>query len=198
MELGAVTAVFLMAAAGATVGVVPRPLSSGSVASVPLGDYAGYVDPSGIKAFGATTGTAPTYASDFLDHVDSWAQMDSAAGMGGWSGYHLVLGVPMIPSASGGTLAQGASGAYNQYFATLAQNLVGDGQADAILRFGWEFNGNWYPWSVASATDAANFVSFWQQIVTTMRSVPGAQFPLPLEPQLRFGHLLQSRRGVSR
>src|SRR5579863_718081 len=131
-----------MAVAGATVGVVPRLLSTGSAASVPLGDYAGYVNPAGIKAFGAATGTSPTYATDFLDSTDSWAQMDAASGMGGWSGYHLVLGVPIIPAATGGSLAQGATGAYNQYFATLAQNLVNAGQSGAILRLGWEFNGN--------------------------------------------------------
>ena len=37
-------------------------------------------------------------------------------------------------------------------------------------------------WSVASSTDAANFVAFWRQIVTTMRAVPGAKFKFLWNP----------------
>ena len=171
-----------MAGMATTIGVVPRLVSGGSAATVPLGDYAGYVDPSGIRQFASQTATSPLYATDFLDGTDSWAQMDSAAGLGGWKGYRLVLAVPVIPGSSGGTLAQGAAGAYNQYFATLAQNLVGEGEANAILRLGWEFNGNWFPWTVATTTDAANFAAYWRQIVSTMRAVPGAQFSFLWNP----------------
>ena len=159
-------------------------LASSGAASVPLGDYAGWVNPSGIAQFASATGTHPTLVTDFLDGVDGWSQMASGNGMGGWSGtgYRLVLGVPIIPGTSAGTLAQGATGAYNQYFATLAQNLVAGGEGNAILRLGWEFNGNWFPWSVANATDAANYAAYWRQIVTTMRAVPGANFAFDWNP----------------
>jgi hypothetical protein len=151
-------------------------LASSGASSVPLGDYAGWVDASGIAAFGSATDTHPTMATDYLDRTDGWAAMDNGGGEGGWdnSGLRLVLGVPILPGV--GTLAQGATGAYNQYFTTLAKNLVSEGQGNAILRLGWEFNGDWYPWSVANDTDAQNFAAFWRQIVTTMRAVPGAQF----------------------
>ena len=144
--------------------------------SVPIGDYAGYSNPGGVGQFGLATGTNPTFATDYLDRIDGWASMDSATGVWGWSGtgYRLVLAVPILPGV--GTLAQGATGAYNQYFSTLAHNLVADGQANAILRLGWEFNGTWYPWSVSNNTDAQNFAAFWRQIVNTMRAVPGEQF----------------------
>jgi len=158
--------------------------ASAGAASVPLGDYVGWVDPSGMAQFGTETGTHPTLATDYLDRTDGWSAMDAAYGMGGWGSYRLVLGVPIIPGSSGGTLAQGASGAYNQYFATLAQNLVAEGEGNAILRLGWEFNGNWYPWSVANNTDAQNFAAFWRQIVNTMRAVPGEQFSFLWNPNL--------------
>ena len=121
-------------------------------------------------------------ASDYLDRTDGWAAMDNGGGEGGWdgSGLRLVLGVPILPGV--GTLAQGATGAYNQYFATLAQNLVAQRESNAILRLGWEFNGDWYPWSVANNTDAQNFAAFWRQIVTTMRAVPGQQFSFLWNP----------------
>jgi hypothetical protein len=163
---------------------VKSALASSGASSVPLGDYAGWVNTSGIADFGSTTGTHPTLATDYLDWNNGWAAMDNGGGEGGWagSGYRLVLGVPLIPGSSGGTLAQGATGAYNQYFATLAQNLVSQGESNAILRLGWEFTGNWYPWSVANSTDAANFVSFWRQVVNTMRAVPGQQFAFLWNP----------------
>ncbi len=46
-----------------------------------------------------------------------------------------------------GTLAQGATGAFNSYYVTLAQTLVNAGESNAYLRLGWEFDGSWEPWS---------------------------------------------------
>ena len=143
---------------------------------VPLGDYAGTDQFQNLADFAASTGTHLTYVTDYLDKFDGWARMDDGAIATRWSstGYRLVLGVPILPGT--GTLAAGATGAYNQYFRTLAQNLVSGGEANAILRLGWEFNGWWFPWGASTAGDAANFVRFWQQIVTTMRGVSGEQF----------------------
>jgi hypothetical protein len=148
----------------------------GGLAAISLGDYAGSSNPSALADFGRSTGTHPTYATEYLDKTDGWTAMDSAADVRAWkgSGYRLVLGVPILPGT--GTLAAGATGSYDQYFTTLGKNLVSDGEANAILRLGWEFNGYWYPWYVQTAADAANFVKFWQHIVTTMRAVPGEQF----------------------
>jgi hypothetical protein len=148
-----------------------------------LGDFAGSGEPGALAIFASITGTHPVLASDYLLRTSGWDGMDGAGGSEDWmldqwrnSGYRLVLGVPILPGGSNGTLAEGATGAYDQYFTILAQTLVKDGAANAILRLGWEFNGTWYPWSVANNTDAQNFAEFWRQIVTTMRAVPGQQF----------------------
>jgi hypothetical protein len=158
------------------------PSSQGVAQHVPLGVYAGDANPFGVATFGLGTGTTPSYATDYLDNSGSWAAMDSATNIKAWSKtrYHLSIGVPILPGV--GTLAQGATGAYNQYFTTLGENLVSDNEANAILRLGWEFNGNWFTWSVGNATDAANFVAFWRQIVTTMRAVPGEKFKFLWNP----------------
>ena len=150
--------------------------SQAGLSAIPLGDYAGSSKPAAVADFGFSTGTHPTYATEYLDKTDGWAAMDGAADVRPWkgSGYRLVLGVPILPGT--GDLATGATGSYDQYFTTLARNLVSDGEANAILRLGWEFNGYWYPWYVQSSTDAANFDKFWQHIVTTMRAVAGEQF----------------------
>ncbi len=74
------------------------------------------------------------------------------------------------------SLAQGATGAYNTYFYQMGVNMVTNGLGNSILRLGWEFNGNWYAWSVATPTDAVNFAAYWKQIVNTLRTVPGQNF----------------------
>jgi hypothetical protein len=160
----------------------PTTMPNGIAHGIRLGDYAGEADPFGVATFGLQTGTLPAYATDYLNKSGGWVAMDSALKIPAWSPthYRLVLGVPILPGV--GTLALGATGAYNQYFTTLGKNLVSDKEGDAILRLGWEFNGNWFPWSVSSAADAANFVSFWRQIVTTMRAVPGAKFKFLWNP----------------
>jgi hypothetical protein len=76
--------------------------------------------------------------------------------------------LPMLPT-SGGSIATGATGAYNSYFKSFASKLVADGQSTATIRLGWEMNGNWMLWQGQSNPTA--WVAFWKQIVTTMRSV---------------------------
>jgi hypothetical protein len=161
----------------------PPPSAPRTAKTVPFGVFAGSGDPAAIATFTSVTGTHPSLASDYLLQNGGWDAMDGAGGSENWmldqwrsSGYRVVLGVPIIPNGTGATLAQGATGAYDQYFTTLGQTLVANGEADAILRLGWEFDGTWYPWSVTSDSDAANFVAYWRHIVEAMRAVPGAQF----------------------
>jgi hypothetical protein len=157
------------------------------------GAYVGPVDPSGIKAFESATGSKLTVASDYLPSNGGWAGMDGAGGSLSWltnawqsSGFTLSLGVPMIPTnaqgAAQGTLAIGATGAYNGYFVTLAQALVAAGEGNSYLRLGWEFDGNWYPWQATTPIAEANYAQYFQQIVTAMRSVDGGAFEFVWNP----------------
>jgi cell division septation protein DedD len=143
-----------------------------------LGVYRGAANPSSVATFGQWAGAPVAYAEDFLPG-DSWATIESPMWwLNAWQGkgYRMVYGVPIIPG-TGGSLAEGASGAYNAHYQKLAQNLVAAGQGNAILRPGWEFGGGWYLWKVANTTDAANYAAYWRQIVTTMRAVaPNLKF----------------------
>ncbi len=148
----------------------------------------GYQSPTGVAAFGRAIGEQPTFAMDFLDG-DSWSALvnNAPSYMAAWksSGLTMIWGVPMLPynsSSSGDTLQQGATGAYNSYFLKLAQDMVAGGEADSIIRIGWEFNGGWFPW--AANGQASAFIGYWQQIVNTMRSVPGQQFTFEWNPTL--------------
>jgi hypothetical protein len=101
------------------------------------------------------------------------------------SGLRMVCGLPMFPDSCGISRAAcwnaGAAGDYDSYFSQIARDLVNNGQGNAILRLGWEFN---VPQGYAGGY-APQFVRFWRDIVTVMRAVPGADFTFDWKPQHR-------------
>ena len=127
------------------------------------------------------------WIEDFLA-TDSWASLEgdsyefnlAAQFLRDNPGSSFVLTVGLLPGSgntplSGTSLANGAAGDYNSYFAALAQNLVTAGIASrTIIRLGHEFNGNWYAWQVDTDTDAHNYAAYWQQVVPAMHAVSGA------------------------
>jgi hypothetical protein len=126
---------------------------------------------------------------DFLQK-DSWSGMIGEASWIAdcWKALprrRLALGVPMLVDAAEPSLADGARGAFDDHFRDLATRLVASGYADAFLRIGWEFNGDWYRWSAKD--DPANFARFWRRIAIAMRSVPGARFAFDWNPTVADG-----------
>ena len=81
-----------------------------------------------------------------------------------------------------GTLAAGATGAYNAHFVTLARTLMAAGESDAYLRLGWEFDGTWTAWKATTPSSEANYAAYFRQIVTAIRSVPGEHFRFVWNP----------------
>jgi Glycosyl hydrolase family 26 len=143
--------------------------------STQFGVYVGSGNPARVREFGAWLGREPTVVLDYLDD-SSWATLENPAWWAeAWSrsGYVVVYSVSLVPK-TGGSIQAGAAGAYNEHFRRLAEALVGHRQGDAVLRLGWELNGDWTRWSAQS--DPAAFAAYWRQVVTTMRGVPGAQF----------------------
>ena len=80
-------------------------------------------------------------------------------------------------------MARGAAGDYNLYYVTLAQTLIAAGQSNAYLRLGFEFDGSWNAWYAGTPAAEASFAAYFQQIVTTMRSVAGEHFRFVWNPQ---------------
>ena len=162
------------ASAAATPGP-PAPLS---------GVYIGAADSGDTQAFASWRGSSVTVVSDYLSHNGDWSGLQNPAyWLNAWAptvakGVPLVLGVPMI-AAGGDTFQAGAAGAYDSYYRTLAQDLVNSGEGNTMIRLGWEFNGNWDPWSVTptGADSPANFVADWQHTVSVMRAIaPNLKF----------------------
>ena len=193
-----VSAVLVVAALATGVGKLSSStVANGTVSTNVLGVYVGALTPQSANSFGRTVGHQPTFAMDFLDG-GTWSTLVNEAPtyMSTWSGsgYDMVWGLPMLPnsfsadpdaadtSGSAYGLQLGAAGAYDSYFLKLAQEMVAGGQGGSIVRPGWEFNGNWFPW--AADGQAAAFVGYWQQIVNTMRSVPGQNFRFEWNPTM--------------
>ncbi len=176
--------------------LTPTPTAAGVASGLLQGVYAGAANPAGVAAFDAATGTQSQIATEYLPTTSGWSGMDGAGGTLSWltsawadKGYTLSIGVPIIPTNSSGTpagsLATGATGAYNSYFVTLAQTLIAGGEGNAYLRLGWEFDGNWFPsWDAQTPSAEAEFVAYFDQIVTAMRSVPGQAFQFVWNPDV--------------
>ena len=170
--------------------------SPGGASTVSLreGVYTGAAVPSRIAAFDTATGTHSTIAADYLPTNNGWEGLDGRGGSlrwffaDGWTGtpYTLSLGVPIIPTDSAGnplgTLASGATGAYDGHFVTLARTLVAAGESNAYLRLGWEFDGGWTSWNATTPASEANFAAYFRQIVKAMRSVHGEKFRFVWNP----------------
>jgi len=141
-----------------------------------LGVYAGPGAQAAVASFATAVGAPTAYALDYLDG-SSWQTIaDPSWILAKWTGspYRMILVVPML--VPGSNLAEGASGAYDADFDQLATNLVNEGFASSWLVIGSDPNVSTALWHVDSSLTASEYVSYWNQIVKTMRSVPGESF----------------------
>ncbi len=164
-----------------------------------LGLYDGNSSPSGIETAAKWLGSSSSikYAMDFID-ATNWQHIEDPYQLGSWKGspYTMIWGVPMIPCGAPNTQCQTnvsdynlvASGGADGYFKTLAKNLISAGFGTSYIRLGWEMNASDMGWAVCnqdgSATDSwtKDFVPAFQNIVTSMRSVSGANFKFIWNP----------------
>jgi hypothetical protein len=72
----------------------------------------------------------------------------------------------------------GAQGAYDGYARQLAENLVSEGMGNSVIRLGWEANDTSNPENElpSDSSEYADWATYWDNIVSSMRAVPGANF----------------------
>lgn len=76
--------------------------------------------------------------------------------------------VAMYPESFGQPgLSLCANGEFDSHYQKLADNLVAHGLQKTILRVGWEFSGNWMPWSAIGLEIL--YAACFRRIVETMR-----------------------------
>jgi hypothetical protein len=177
------------------------PASSGasSGGGYGLGIYDGKSSPSGIESAASWLGSTGSikYAQDFIDATD-WSHIDTPWQLSNWQGspFEMVWGVPMLPCGVPETQCSTnvadynlvATGGADGYYQTLAKNLVAAGFGTSYIRLGWEFNAGWMGWGICTVDNSAltswanDFVPAFQNIVTSMRSVAGANFKFIWNP----------------
>ncbi|MGW4566343.1 glycoside hydrolase family 26 protein [Streptomyces sp. NPDC004561] len=126
----------------------------------------------------------------------SWQDIEGAPGfLDVWARWRrakadrmLVLNVPMqahneenVPDDQVRALLRaGAAGAFDHHFRALAERLVELRVPDTVIVLGWEMNGTTY--THRCGPDPEAWKSYWNRIVTTMRSVPGQRFRFDFAP----------------
>jgi hypothetical protein len=140
-----------------------------------LGTYlgAGCTGASKLKAFEQWLGRDVDQMIDFIPwdslqaartwELTCWKKIDQRT---------MVFSLPMVQHAS--ELGAAAEGKFDDLFRRYAEMLVRSGYSSAVIRIGWEFNGNWYAW--AASKDPQAWIACWRRIATTMRETPGAAF----------------------
>jgi hypothetical protein len=171
--------------------------------TVPFGAFLGSGQ-QGVRRIAAfdswLAGRSGTAAHVTVGHTylpgDSWSAIEGDPSvLGPWSAWHranpgslLVVNVPLaapnetpVPDAQVRTaLRQGAAGAHDAAFRTLAERLVSLGAGDAILIPAWEMNGITY--ADRCAPDPEAWKAYWRRVVAVIRSVPGARFRFDFDP----------------
>lgn len=96
--------------------------------------------------------------------------------LNGTSSATSIVMLPPWPD-SGGSWSAAASGAYDSYYRQIgAQVAAIRPNAKTVLRFAWEANGDWYPWSIVNrGGGASNFVNGWRHAVNNMRAGAGSK-----------------------
>ena len=138
-------------------------------------------DPAETAKYEAWLGCRVDVAIDFSARA-TWADIATPTYLyRAWDGQdrRLALGVAMLPDEEESSMAAGAAGEYDQYFTTLAEGLVEHGEADAILRLGWEFNLEESRWFTR---DTESFKTYWRRIATAMNAVGGSAFVFDWNP----------------
>lgn len=149
-----------------------------------LGVYVWDRNPEGVRDFGEWIGSEPYLAEDFFTY-GNWDEVCGQGRIEAWRDseyqYRMIWSLPPFPSGDGYSLEAAANGDYNEYYKKAAQNLIDAGMEDAIIRYGHEFNGNWYIWTAANGKEEA-YAKAFQQCVEAMRSVEGGSFEFCWNP----------------
>lgn len=140
-----------------------------------------------MTAIGAYVGNSAKEVLQFEDWLDRPLDFVRAhTGRGSWWDYDSSIGwvgsqfeplnkpinwtIPMF--ASGGSLAEAATGAYDDHYVKAAQSILATRSSDSTIyvRFGEEFNGGWMPWTARDGKHG-DFIQTFRNMVDAFRSV---------------------------
>jgi beta-mannanase len=101
------------------------------------------------------------------------------------SSVHVSAAVPMLTIPGWDPynvfdMGKAASGGYDTYYRSMATALVKGPAKVLSVRFGWEMNGNWYPWSAGGPggvnNNHSNYIDTFRRMTNIFRSIiPGVK-----------------------
>jgi hypothetical protein len=136
-----------------------------------LGAYFGNTAPAveqSLAGMEQWLGREVDYALIFLNQ-SSWSGFDSSVqwALDQWPHHEkLLISVPLIPD--GADLRSAAAGADDQHYRQAAQKIAAY-DPNAVIRIGWEMNGDWYSWS--AAPNPQGYIDAYRHAVDAFRSV---------------------------
>ena len=137
-------------------------------------EYGGY--PNTVDLYGDSSSQ-----SNFLSSI--WGEFIQA---GTWESYgankpQITISTPLGFGAQNPTPAEASanfnaitSGTYDSAYQYEGNALVAAGYSNAIIRLGWEMNGNWYPWEATNAPSL--YVAAYQHVHDVLAAIPGSAF----------------------
>lgn len=170
--LGAAT----LAAALAPVEAMPPAFASG----FHLGVFSGGFDPKSAAAYEAWLGRPVDFNVEFLsdtgysdfDRDDGTHVSDTLAHTGWLTSVwrsaqrpNMLFSVP-LSTRQDPSLAHVAAGRYDERFADVARTIA-RAYPNAIIRIGWEMNGDWYTWSAAG--QGSDYVAAFRRVAALFR-----------------------------
>ena len=184
---------------GMLMGLIAGSATPAAASPALLGAFRGGM-PDALAGYEAWLGR-PVNVGLTFEAYDTWADIEGpdwlldpwAAWVKADPNRTLVLSIPMIPgrpvsdAENSSMMDQGASGAFDSHFRTLAQRLVAKGLGNTILRIGSEFNGAWTPYR-ANVNPTA-WVQYYRRISQTMTSVAGNSFRVDWNPNHGSGDI---------
>ena len=154
----------------------PTTTVAASVAGVKMSSMANAVyvgnDPPDFVAYQNWLGH-PADGVQLFTGRNGWADWTGSLGwlIDRWKAVNATIywSIPLMSQDS--TLIDAAAGKYNGYYTTAAMQMAAAYPNAAIIyvRTGWEFNGDWQPWSAIGKAD--HYKAAYRQFVSSFRSV---------------------------
>ncbi len=169
--------VIALAGIGTMVGTsLPSSTGDDSASSVPAGLFVDSQSPADVMALGNQLGVTPAIMTVYADGSCFCTYSDPPS-----TSMTLMLGV--------GALTPGEA-------TSIGVSLVAAGQSNAIIRIMWEQNqdvGGWFSNWNQLAMSPSQYIATFQDIVTTMRAVPGEKFRFMWNPNGGTGNEASGR-----
>lgn len=140
-----------------------------------LGVFSGGFSPAKAEAFETWAGRRSAYNVEFLSQV-GFTGKDSISDSAQWvvgvwlkaqrPDRNMMFSVPLATNQDK-SLANVAAGTYDKTYEDAAR-AISKGYPKAIVRPGWEFNGDWYPWAAKGRT--ADYIGAFRRVTAIFRA----------------------------